>query len=40
MAVVPFPDPQSSKDPSDKDESWSLFDDDENPAGGKMSFLQ
>jgi sec-independent protein translocase protein TatC len=43
MAVVPFPDPQSSKDPSDKDEPdrWSLFDDDpDSPTGGKMSFLE
>src|SRR5260221_8275568 len=41
MAVVPFPDPQSSKDPSDHDEPdrWSLNDSDE-IAGGKMSFLE
>jgi sec-independent protein translocase protein TatC len=40
MAVVPFPDPQSSKDSSAHDESdrWSLGDADEN-AAGKMSFL-
>jgi sec-independent protein translocase protein TatC len=41
MAVVPFPDPQSSKDSSARDESdrWSPEEDDES-AGGKMSFLE
>ena len=38
MPVVPFPDPQSSKDSSARDVSDSWFDDDE--AGGKMSFLE
>src|SRR5580765_971466 len=40
MAVVPFPDPQSSKDSSAHDESdrWSLGDADDG-AAGKMSFL-
>jgi sec-independent protein translocase protein TatC len=39
MAVVPFPDPQSSKDPSvDESDRWSHDDSDE-IAGGKMSFL-
>ena len=39
MAVVPFPDPQSSKDSSAHDESdrWS---DDGESTGGKMSFLE
>jgi sec-independent protein translocase protein TatC len=39
MAVVPFPDPQSSKDSSAHDESdrWS---DDGESSGGKMSFLE
>src|SRR5258707_12021540 len=38
MAVVPFPDPQSSKDSSDHDEPdrWSS----DEVAGGKMSFLE
>jgi sec-independent protein translocase protein TatC len=41
MAVVPFPDPQSSKEPSDHDEldRWSQHDSEE-LAGGKMSFLE
>lgn len=39
MPVVPFPDPQSSKDSSARDVSDSWFDDDEE-AGGKMSFLE
>jgi sec-independent protein translocase protein TatC len=41
MAVVPFPDPQNSKDLPDHDESdrWSQQDPDE-LAGGKMSFLE
>jgi sec-independent protein translocase protein TatC len=41
MAVVPFPDPQSSKEPSDHDEPdrWSHHDSEE-LAGGKMSFLE
>src|SRR5262245_23804362 len=38
MAVVPFPDPQSSKDPSTREESDHWSSDDE--AGGKMSFLE
>jgi sec-independent protein translocase protein TatC len=38
MPVVPFKDPQSSKDSSARDVSDSWFDDDE--AGGKMSFLE
>ena len=38
MPVVPFPDPQSSKDSSARDVSDSWFDDDD--AGGKMSFLE
>jgi sec-independent protein translocase protein TatC len=42
MAVVPFPDPQSPKDPPETDDSdrWSLFDDDPDSPGGKMSFLE
>jgi sec-independent protein translocase protein TatC len=41
MAVVPFPDPQSSKDSSAKDESErSWFGQDDSPAGAKMSFLE
>ena len=41
MAVVPFPDPQNSKDSSAHDESdrWSQHDPEE-VAGGKMSFLE
>jgi sec-independent protein translocase protein TatC len=39
MPVVPFPDPQSSKDSSARDVSDGWFDDDEE-AGGKMSFLE
>jgi sec-independent protein translocase protein TatC len=41
MAVVPFPDPQNSKDPSDHDGSdgWSPAGADE-LTGGKMSFLE
>jgi sec-independent protein translocase protein TatC len=41
MAVVPFPDPQSSKEPSDHDEPdrWSQHEPEE-LAGGKMSFLE
>src|SRR6266513_2621491 len=40
MAVVPFPDPQGSKDSSAPDESnrWSTDESDE--TGGKMSFLE
>ena len=40
MAVVPFPDPQSSKDSSARDVSDSWFDDDDSEGGGKMSFLE
>ncbi len=41
MAVVPFPDPQSSKDSSARDVSDSWFDDDPEGGGsGKMSFLE
>jgi len=41
MPVVPFPDPQSSKDSSARDVSDSWFDDDPDSAGsGKMSFLE
>jgi sec-independent protein translocase protein TatC len=41
MAVVPFPDPQSSKESSARDVSDSWFDDDpEGGASGKMSFLE
>jgi sec-independent protein translocase protein TatC len=41
MAVVPFPDPQSSKESSARDVSDSWFDDDpESGASGKMSFLE
>jgi sec-independent protein translocase protein TatC len=40
MAVVPFPDPQNSKDSSyDEPDRWSHDDSDE-PVGGKMSFLE
>ena len=39
MPVVPFPDPQSSKDSSARDVSDSWFD-DESEGGGKMSFLE
>ena len=39
MPVVPFPDPQSSKDSSARNVSDSWFDDDES-EGGKMSFLE
>jgi sec-independent protein translocase protein TatC len=41
MAVVPFPDPQNSKDSVAHDESdrWSQHDPEE-LAGGKMSFLE
>src|SRR6476661_8285234 len=41
MAVVPFPDPQNSKDSQDADEPdrWSQNDPEE-LAGGKMSFLE
>lgn len=38
MPVVPFPDPQSSKDSSARDVSDSWFDDES--EGGKMSFLE
>jgi sec-independent protein translocase protein TatC len=38
MPVVPFKDPQSSKDSSARDVSDSWFDDD--AEGGKMSFLE
>ena len=41
MPVVPFPDPQSSKDSSAGDVSDSWFDDDPEIGGsGKMSFLE
>ena len=41
MPVVPFPDPQSSKDSSARDASGSWFDDDPDSGGsGKMSFLE
>ncbi len=40
MAVVPFPDPQSSKDSSARDESDSWSSDDAETTGGKMSFLE
>lgn len=41
MPVVPFPDPQSSKDSSARDVSDSWFDDDPESGGsGKMSFLE
>jgi sec-independent protein translocase protein TatC len=41
MAVVPFPDPQNSKDPSGRGESDRWSDDDhEELAGAKMSFLE
>jgi sec-independent protein translocase protein TatC len=42
MAVVPFPDPQGSKDSSARDESdrWSFDDDDPELTTGKMSFLE
>src|SRR6266550_4922261 len=40
MAVVPFPDPQNSKDSShDESDRWSQNDSDE-LAGAKMSFLE
>ena len=41
MAVVPFPDPQGSKDSSARDEShhWQAEDADDS-AGAKMSFLE
>jgi sec-independent protein translocase protein TatC len=39
MAVVPFPDPQSSKDLSEHDESDRWSNDSDEIAGGKMSFL-
>ena len=38
MPVVPFKDPQSSKDSSARDVSDSWFDDES--EGGKMSFLE
>jgi sec-independent protein translocase protein TatC len=38
MPVVPFPDPQGSKDSSARDVSDSWFDDES--EGGKMSFLE
>ena len=38
MPVVPFPDPQSSKDSTARDVSDSWFDDES--EGGKMSFLE
>src|SRR5688500_20273167 len=38
MPVVPFPDPQSSKDSSARNVSDSWFDDES--EGGKMSFLE
>jgi sec-independent protein translocase protein TatC len=40
MAVVPFPDPQSSKDSSARDESDRWSPDDDESTGGKMSFLE
>ena len=40
MPVVPFPDPQSSKDSSARDVSDSWFDDDDPERRGKMSFLE
>ncbi|HKY22276.1 MAG TPA: twin-arginine translocase subunit TatC [Vicinamibacterales bacterium] len=41
MPVVPFPDPQSSKDSSARDVSDSWFDEDPESGGsGKMSFLE
>jgi sec-independent protein translocase protein TatC len=42
MPVVPFPDPQAAKDPSEKDEPsrWSFDDEDPELASGKMSFLE
>jgi sec-independent protein translocase protein TatC len=42
MAVVPFPDPQSQKDPArDESDRWSFHDDEpEGSTGGKMSFLE
>ena len=39
MAVVPFPDPQAVKDPSDAEDSGWSPDGDEEP-GAKMSFLE
>jgi sec-independent protein translocase protein TatC len=40
MAVVPFPDPQSSKDSSALDESDGWHRDEADETGGKMSFLE
>jgi sec-independent protein translocase protein TatC len=39
MGVVPFRDPQGSKDPTGKADRWSS-DDSESEAAGKMSFLE
>jgi sec-independent protein translocase protein TatC len=40
MAVVPFPDPQSSKDSSARDESDRWSPEEDESSGGKMSFLE
>jgi sec-independent protein translocase protein TatC len=40
MAVVPFPDPQSSKDSSARDESDRWSPEEDESTGGKMSFLE
>jgi len=40
MAVVPFPDPQGSKDSSARDESNRWHTDEGDETGGKMSFLE
>ena len=40
MAVVPFPDPQGSKDSSARDESGRWHTDEGEETGGKMSFLE
>ena len=40
MAVVPFPDPQGSKDSSERDESGRWHTDEGDETGGKMSFLE